>query len=377
MQTMRIFGHAFVRSGLILALLVLVAGQLAADENLKIGFEGVRMLDGFIPTGADLSLTWTGWQFGAPADTKLFLKVGGGYEDRDLRRDTLSGNPVAVDATITYNALNFQWEAALIQGLTRRDDGGNALEAFVFYRGRWDSYENPDSLLDRFPDATGLFGTSLMAGLSLDTVATSSHRLKQGLYAEASVEWGPALLNARSDFWRASGKLAIFQPLFDLPNDGPNLFGAYLAGFASADYAAGAKVPIYVNTSFGGRKLRNSLGGSVRGYERSSYDSAFKAVANAELRLVGPALVIETIVPYLIGFLDAGYYHGFNGASADFVAPGSTDASGTILSTGAALAIDLFGAAQLGATIGLKLSDDALYNPDKTAFWSIMVALHF
>jgi hypothetical protein len=41
-----------------------------------------------------------------------------------------------------FNKTNFQWEIAFLQGLSTREDGNNLLEAFAFYRGRYDNHPN-------------------------------------------------------------------------------------------------------------------------------------------------------------------------------------------------------------------------------------------
>lgn len=360
-------------SVLALAAMLAAAPVLAEESDFKVAFEGLRMFNGFIPSGLDLSLTYTGMSMSDLAGTSLFLKAGGGYENTALLRDPATGDPWTGDAAGNkYDMLNFQWELAFIQGLARRGDGDNSLEVFAFYRGRFDSYKNElsDSV---FADIRGLLGTSFMAGLSYDTRELDRHRSKKGIYAEASAEWGPGFVNANSDFWRVSGQLRGFLPVFDIATDGGNLFNVYLAGFAGADYAAGASVPIYVQQSFGGRDLRDSLGNSVRGYGNYKFDSAFKSVANAELRLIGPAIVLYNIVPCLYGFADAGYYSGF-AESAN-----RADASGFLVSTGGGVALDLFSFVQLGVMAGVRLVDDSIgyrYSPENF-FWGIKIFLHF
>ncbi len=349
------------------ALAALGAQEAEAASEWRLGFAGVRMLNGIIPTGADLTLSYEGLDFGLGGDTVLFFKAGGGYQDKLIMRDAL-GQPFYSEDK--YNSPNFQWEAALLQGLALRDDGDNLVELFGFYRGRFDLYQN-DAPIALFEDAEGLFGSSLMAGISFDSVVTNRHRAKNGVYAELAGEWGPGFINARSDFWRISAQARSFLTLVDLPREGGNLFNMYGALFGGIDYADGASVPIYVNQSFGGRDLRDSLGESVRGYERNSYDSSFKAVANAELRLVGPALGLEAIVPVLYAFVDGGYYRGFTEAA------GYAEEAGFLASAGGGLAFDLFGFAQLGAFAGAKLIEDELYGRPDAFFWSISIFLHF
>jgi len=354
---------------------LLAAPTFAEDGDLKVALEGARFLYGYIPSGLDLSLTYTGLELSGAADTKLFLKAGGGYQDTVLLRDPVTGDPTLLakdgGSGLAFNKTNFQWEMAFIQGLSRRDDGKNLAEAFAFYRGRFDLYPN-DGVSDAvFSDMQGLLGTSVMGGLSYDSRVQDQHRSKSGVYAEASAEWGPGFLNAKSDFWRVSGQVLGFLPVFDIPTEGGNLFNVYLGAFAGVDYSAGDSVPIYVNQSFGGRNLRGSMGDCVRGYGWNAYDSSLKTVANAEFRLVGPAIVIDAVVPYLFGFVDAGYYAGFADSASQ------SESAGMLASTGGGIAIDLVGFAQAGITAGVRLVDDQLYGPAEKFFWGIKFFLHF
>jgi len=359
---------------LAIALGAILAATPAFSDDLAVGFAGLRFLNGYIPSGLDLSLTYTGLDLSNAADTKIFLKAGGGYENASLIRNPLTGDPwTATVAGNKYDIPNFQWELAFLQGFSRREDGANLLEAFVFYRGRFDIYPN-EALSDAvFSDIEGLFGTSVMGGVSYDSRVQDRHRSKKGIYAEATAEWGPGFLNSKTDFWRISSQFRGFLPVIDIPTDGGNLFNVYLAGFAGIDYADGDSVPIYVNQSFGGRGLRDSLGNTVRGYGWNKYDTSLKSVANAEVRFVGPAIVIDSIVPYLFGFADAGYYSGF----ADSANYG--DASGFLASTGGGLALDLAGFAQASLIAGIRLIDDDIgyaYDPENY-FWEIKFFLHF
>lgn len=365
----------FFAIALVFTLANVAAPAQAEDKNLALGLEGVRFLYSLIPSGADISLTYNGIDLLDAADTKLYLKAGGGYQDTVLLRDPDTGDPVLYcedeGTGVGFNKTNFQWELAFIQGLSRRSDGANETELFAFYRGRYDYYPTQDEPDTVFTDIHGLLGTSVMGGVSYDSTVQSRHRSKQGVYAEATAEWAPGFVNQTADFWRVSAQARGFLPVFDVPTDGGNLFNIYLAGFSGVDYAAGASVPIYVNQSFGGRDLRGSLGDTVRGYGWNAYDAALKAVANAEVRLVGPAIVIEGIVPYLFGFADGGYYAGFSDSAT------KADSAGILASSGGGIAVDLVGFAQISVIAGFKLVDDQLYGDLDPFFWGLKFFLHF
>lgn len=373
-----------------------LAGGLLSAQGVNFTFNAVRWNNTFlpipVPTGADVEFSLPVAQL-SPGPLAVDFRVAGGYEDWRILRDPVTGDPVAAPSSVfgssngyRYQAPNAQWAAGLVQGLLPKDKG-NLLEAFLFYRGRFDSYETSLSG-SAFSDLHGVFGTSVLAGLGYDSVVRDSRRVKDGLSSELSGEWGPGALNANSvsatDFYRLNFKVAAFKPLLShgqVADERLNLLSVYLAGFASCDYAGGseggANVPIWVLQSFGGRDLRDSLGSCVRGYPSMSYDAALKTVANGEIRVVGPALFRqEWLVPVAYAFCDAGYYAGLPGAST------KSDASGVIMSSGGGFALNLVDFAYLGVVAGyLFPGQDALfgtYVPSKDrSFWAIKFALHF
>ncbi|MCX7024069.1 MAG: hypothetical protein NT080_05545 [Spirochaetes bacterium] len=346
-------------------------GPRPDDRDWSFGLAGLRVWKGFVPSGLDLEAGWYGFELLEGTNTVLYSRIGGGYQNKALTRDPLSGDPILYEDAEFFDSPNFQWELGIAQGLVGRDDGSNLVEAFLYYRGRCDIYLN-DLPTDVFADAGGIFGTSFLAGIGYDSTGKDAHGLISGLLAEGSFEYGPGALNAElSDFWRANAKAAGFLPLFDLdPGAARNLLNAYLAGFASADRAGGNSVPMYVNQSFGGRDLRDSLGDCVRGYRWTSYDAEIKVVGNLEARFVGPALGLPAILPVLYGFFDAGWYSGFADADA------SVDDSGSLASAGGGAAIDLLGVAQVGAWASYRLVEDD-YEPGKRFNWGMELFLHF
>ena len=121
----------------------------------------------------------------------------------------------------------------------------------------------------------------------------------------------------------------------------------YAGDFVSVDWVTGDAVPLNVRQSFGGRSPRTGLGGAVRGVDSGSLDGYFKAVNNLEVRLLGPALFLPTIVPGLVVYLDAGLF-----SSAGCPRP---EAWGFVASTGAGVFVDLFGFAQLTLYVHYRL----------------------
>ncbi|HOX92639.1 MAG TPA: BamA/TamA family outer membrane protein [Spirochaetales bacterium] len=354
---------------LVLCLAFMPVFAQESGKDFEFTFFGPRFYS-FFPSGADFKLSYSGLDFGLDGNTELVLVAGGGYQEITFPRDPANGNTVLAEQFASFPSPNFQWDLGLVQGLARRPNGANLVELFLFYRGRLDLYNN-DLSATVFADMQGLFGTSFLTGASFSTVSRSVHRLRSGLFVEGSAEWAPAFLNAKSDFWRVSGQARAYVPLFDLPNDGKNLLSMYIAAFLGADYADGASVPLYVQRSFGGRYLRGSLGDSIRGYAHSSFDTSFKLASSLELRLLGPALFLPSIVPFLYGFVDAGYLSGYWGTSRD------ATVSGSLASAGGAIGVDLFDFAQLHFIMGSRLIDDGVYGLQPGMFMRMGIFFHF
>jgi len=370
------------------ALVLSTAGLFAGDFEFL--FHGVRFNFALLspvplPTGADVEFRYAIGR-GDLGPTALCLRAAGGYEDKRIVRDPLSGNPIAaptvMDNAYRYHSPNAQWDFGLLQSLVPGANG-NLAEAFLLYRGRFDNYVTnlPSS---HFSDMNGLLGSSVIGGIAYKGVATLPRRYKEGVAGEISFEWGPAALNrgvAPTDFYRFDIKGQGYLPIYTAGDDDLNLFSLYACAFGSVDYAAGAQIPIYVMQSFGGRELRTSLGGSVRGYPSKTYDAALKAVANFDIRAVGPALFEQAwFVPIVYGFYDAGYYSGLPLASAAY-----KDASGIIMSTGVGIAVDVLDFAFIGARAGILIpGSDGLFPiylanvaSGKTSFFSVEFLLHY
>jgi hypothetical protein len=293
-------------------------------------------------------------------DTELYLGAGGAWEGYSYFRDP-SGAIIAAPSASqleasAYKNTNFDWALGIEQGILKNErTGRNLLEAFLHYRGRTDSRadENRGQLVfaSGLPDSAEAFSNSLLLGAAWQAEGIrADSRVKEGLYAEASLEWGPATLSAKStDFMRLDAKAYGYVPLFESTSNGFNLFSAYLAFHGQVDYALGTSIPLYIRQSLGGRDIWRGLGGSVRGVDTAKYDAPLKAIATAELRLNGPAFILDSIFPALVVFADCGAYADIGGFS--------TGASGFVASVGASIVMDLLELAQLGATFEYALND--------------------
>lgn len=372
----------------IAAACLLAAPSTAFGQGLEMAFNGLRLNSVLIaplpaPVGADLS-------FRLPLGNRLSatIRLAGGYQDRKILRNDTTGNPLAAPATFeSLHWFHYPVAEADLGMLYRLGEDTAYGEFFGALRGRWES--NITTLGTAvFPDAKGLAALSGIAGAGFDSVSRDMRRMYTGAAGEASVEWAPpgADFSGGTDFLRVSARLEGYQPLFALGEGDLHSLSVYAAGFAAADAAWGARIPLYVLTSFGGRYLRDGLGSSVRGFQSWGYEARAKAVATGELRAAGPALFgIAGLRPVGTLFADAGWYSGLDRATgtASTGAPWSS-AQGFVASTGAGLALGLFDLAYVGARAGLRFAlSDPLYSVyfsdagQGTFFWNITFLMHF
>ena len=322
-----------------------------------------------IPTGIDVTLGCRIAPWFEGVETILQATIGGGYQGFGTFRDTdYTPNFVETDTAdpngnLEFNSPNIQWQGGIRQGIAWNPaEDRNLVEAFLFYRGRYDRYLNgrhywgsSDSEIaaieasheawqSGYPgsDADGIFGNSLFAGLSYDTLHFDRRtKAYEGTYAEASFEispYFPAVLGA-SDFWRVNLSTKTFWTLYEArPEAAKNVFTIYAGSYFSIDYAdASRQMPLYVMQSFGGTELRKGLADSVRGFEKYSWDTQLKIVHNLDLRFTLPVLCSfrgRDLLPGLVVYFDLGYGTSYWGE------PGNTP-GGFIGSTGVGLFVDL------------------------------------
>lgn len=364
-----------------LLLFLLAAGSISASDDLSITLEGIRVYwFGFVPTGVDLRLTYSGAPILDGLDTKLFFQAGGGYEEATLWRNTngtVYSGPVLENLENKYMQPNLRFEGGIIQGLLWNEAlDKNLLEAFLVYRLRYDNHiPHEASFIEGsiFSDAEGILGNSLFAGLMYHNLEVDKrHKTKNGLYAEASLEWGPQFLFNESiggsDYFRMNATAKGFIRLFDLnPEKEKNTLSIYLADLFSVDWMTGGSIPIYAFQTFGGTKLRGGLGGSVRGYEKRAWDANFKMVNNLEIRVNGPALFLPSLVPGILAYFDAGY-------AATYFADAAAQPS-FLAATGAGIYLNVFDFDYLAVYFQVPLTEE---RKDGKAFSiAVELGLHF
>jgi hypothetical protein len=298
-----------------------------------------------LPTGIDVTIGYELLPWVAGLDTILQATLGGGYEGFATFRaiDYTPNTPVIPpevvadpDGNLEFNSPNFQWQAGIRQGiLWNQELNHNLLEAFLYYRGRYDRYlagrhywGSSEALINDIEttheawqanylgsDASGIFGTSLFTGLAYDALRFDLRsKAYDGAYAEASFEISPyfASVLGASDFWRLNFATKFFKTLYEArPDTEKNWFTIYTGSFFSIDYAdARRQMPLYVMQTLGGTEPRKGLANAVRGFEKYSWDTQLKIVHNLDLRFILPAIYSyrdRDLLPGLVVYFDLGY----------------------------------------------------------------------
>ncbi len=281
-------------------------------------------LGGLVPSGA-----WVNVLFEAPhivkgLDTIIEDDFAGGLQLNDFYRNPDGSLYTgAHDAPTTFSQAELRNDVGVRQGLLWSSEAKhNLLEAFLFYRTHFDydfpapGNSNPLILSSNLPDRVEILSNALHAGLSYNSIIKDKvHRTRDGIYAEASGEWGPRFLlnsDGQADYYRLNGTVEGFKTLYTSPLRGPkNLFSIYLADYFSVDYAGGSSIPFSVFESFGGRFMRTSVDTTIRGFENGRFGADFKALNNFDVRVTGPSIISNDLVPGLYAFLDAEYYDGY------------------------------------------------------------------
>jgi hypothetical protein len=284
--------------------------------------------------GLDVGVGYRGLSLLPGVQTTFWVYAGGGYEGEHYYRDAsgalLLPGSISSGGEPAFNRIEGAWRLGMEQGFAWNPrTSTNLLEAFFFYRGRYDVNQASGTLLaapplSLLPDRDSSILNTLQLGAAYDNLLTNVHKVRDGTSAETTVEWGPSFLfntiQGDSDFIRFNGMVSWFVPLYDAePDRRFNLFSVYLGEYFSVDYAMGLNgrpVPLYVRQTFGGRTQNTALGAQVRGVDKGAYDTNLKAVNNLEVRVNLPALpmpdfiasLVPDVIPGIIAYVDYGYY---------------------------------------------------------------------
>ena len=355
----------FAVLGLLTLTLGLASQEAAPSPDPAAGFLTYTLADFNFPLAeAEVGAAWN--QALLPGLlTSFYGQVWGGYMWLKSPRDLTTGDPTSslggLDDPYKYDSAYGRWAAIVLQGLVAKSPTKILLEAFAGYRGRYEV-----ALVEAYPgtqarntaifsDGLSLLGNSVLTGLKYNGLDANGHDVLSGVYSELSAE------SDVSSYWRTTFKVKGALPLFDVaPDDKMNLLSGYVIGRVMADYAgagmaAGTNVPLYVDTSFGGWKFGGNAGEEIRGYKGLNLSSTFKAVGNAEFRLIGPALFgFESVYPLALVFVDTAYYSGF------IDSPNHSSDSGFVATTGAAVAVNALGIGQVGARVVMPVVHTAI-----------------
>jgi hypothetical protein len=301
--------------------------------------------------GADLGLGYRGVSLLPNQQTTFWVYGGGGYEHEHYYRDStgsfLSPGEIGASGALpnadpSFTRIEGAWRLGVEQGFAWNErTSTNLLEAFLFYRGRYDLNLPANGALltmpslDVLPDRDSSFLNTLQLGFGYNDLLKDRHYVRNGTSAETSAEWGPP-----SGFVRFNGTFTWFVPLYDLaPEEPRNLFSVYFGEYFSVDYAVGLngnRVPLSIRQTFGGRNQDIGLGDQVRGVDKAGYDANLKAVNNIEVRanlLAIPlpdfmAGFVPQVIPGILAYFDCGFYDQVGEPGISSPAPGFVAATG-------------------------------------------------
>ncbi len=267
--------------------------------------------------GLDMACVYKGFSFMDGLDTKLWLSLGGGVESIGFYRNsdgTAYLPPTSGPDLGAFSRTNVLWTLGLAQGLVYDlEHQANLLELIAYYRSSTESYTEADGvhalIFDSgLPDKDGITQNSLLAGIRYNKISVNqANQLRQGTYAETSLEYAPQWLNQTADFTRWNTTLIRFWPC-----GGNDDYSVFIGDRLMYDRLYGNYIPINARNSFGGASVfpgitATGLGGTMRGVNYGRFDGYDKLVNNLELRAAFPGLLKQTwITPGVIIYYDLG-----------------------------------------------------------------------
>lgn len=396
-----------IRITFVLLLILMGASAYAQDTENEFYFKLAKIRwylfwgADLLPTGADFTVGYKGLSLIPGKETLLQITAGGGYDGFVTYRYPDGRPALPLDEPNygfkkkEFNSVMLEWEPGIRQGLIYNDAlKRNILEGFLFYRGHYDSYNGgrvkwgtndadaaiitqehqdyKDSSI--FNDINGVFTNSIFTGFSYNGIKEQkAHQTKNGVSAEASIEWDPNLKNSSGnsdfDFLRFNFQMKGFYTIFDAsPNKEMNTFSIYLGDNFVFDYLSGSNIPMYVMQTIGGTTIKNGLGGYHRGFEQYTYDTNLKILNNLEIRMNLPAVHSKSLIPGFLTYFDSGFYRGYT------YDPGELK-QGFLCSTGFGAYIDVFGVEYVRFYVHFPLVGDRV--DGKQMVTDINFSLHF
>jgi len=354
-----------------------------------------EILAGFLPTLTAVGVGYEGLEIIPGNLTQIQATIGGGYTQRVLFQDPLTGKPLISNQMI-YDDIQIRWNLKFLQGFGDSPvEGLDLVTAYLGYEGRYEKgvdsmvlgaermrgYADPMTKtkgataipsLDAwfgptkagnaiYPDLADdyiAFMTNFYAGARLNLMDDKMVS-NEGFLAELKFQIAPGFVNNKASYYSITFNAVAGTTLYELSDKkGLNLFSIVLIDRANVNWTDGSKVPVYASRPV-------SLGRKVRGFDTDSYDTNFTVVNNLDIRLAGPEFLLDGIFPRLNLFFDMGYHAG-NYFNTDYSAKSMADELGLkqfLCSTGIQLEMCFFDFIDLGFQISYLITGDNMRKP--------------
>ena len=392
-----------MKKALIVALILVVALTSVFASDFKFLFteldQHTEILAGFLPTLTAFGASYEGFEFIPGNLTQLQATIGGGYTQRVVFQNPLTGEALISNQGI-YDCIQVRWNLKLLQGFGASwVECKDLVTAYVGYEGRYEAnvnsmvvgqsrfrgYEDEtskktgtseilslddwfssfgttnaaNSIYPDLADDYKAFMTNFYLGAKLncmdDKMVTSD-----GYLAELKLQFAPSFLNKKASYYSITLNAVASKTLYEMKatNSDNNVFSIVVIDRVNVNWTDGSKVPVYA-------QMPVSLGRKVRGFNTNSYNTNFTVVNNLDIRFAGPEPFIDGIFPRLNLFFDVGYYAG-NYFNTEISASSQAEEKGlqrVLCSVGAQLEVSFFDFIDLGFQISYLINGENLRRP--------------
>lgn len=354
-----------------------------------------EILAGFLPTLTAVGVGYEGLELIEGNLTQIQATIGGGYTQRVLFQDPVTGKPLIADQMI-YDDIQIRWNFKVLQGFGDSPvEGLDLVTAYIGYEGRYEigvnsmvlgaermrgyaSAATKEQGATAIPSLDAWFGGS-KAGNSIYPDLADDYRAfmtnfylgarlnlmddrmvsNEGFLAELKFQFAPGFVNQKASYYSITLNAVAGTTLLEISDKkGLNLFSVVLIDRANVNWTDGSKVPVYASRPV-------SLGRKVRGFDTDSYDTNFTVVNNLDIRLAGPEFLLDGIFPRLNIFFDMGYHAGnyFNTSHSASSMAEELGLKQFLCSTGVQLEMCFFDFIDLGFQISYLISGDNMRKP--------------
>ncbi len=377
--------------------LVLLSTTLVFASPLRFVFGDLgqhpEILGGFLPS---YLLSGVGVELPSIVDgnkTELQFLVGTGYNQRKLWQHPDDGEPL--DATpLIYDVIQTDWSIRFAQGFMTSPVGGKDLltltasyngkfevakDSMVVGKSRKNNTPAPVAPIDAwlssdspvYPELSGdhkHLGTEFSLQVKFDMM-DDKMTTTDGLLAKFDAMYAPKPLNRAldgyADFYQFSLNVVGAKTLYQLNENGKDLFSIVVIDRFNVGYLSGKAVPAYASGPF-------SLGRKVRGFNTWTYNTEYALVNNFDVRFAGANLGVKGIFPRINLFFDMGYGWG------DYTNSNITSGKGNFLaSTGIQATVSLFDFIDLGYQISYLICGKNAVSPNEKVVGSFTFFLDF